>query len=89
MLITYVSGMILVMELGVKDILDAATVDAVQRTLDVPTFLALVVFSGLSLRLELFKPKYKLPMKKRPIYDIMLVFASVVIILSMLFLKYS
>ncbi len=89
MLITYVFGMILVMELGAKEILDAGTVVAVQTTLDVPTFLALVVFSGLSIRLELFKPKYKLPMKKRPLYDVMLVVAGMVITLSMLFLKYS
>jgi hypothetical protein len=89
MLITYVFSMILVMELGAKDILDAGAVEAVQTTLDVPTFLALVVFSGLSVCLELFKPKYKLPMKKRPLYDVMLALACTVITVSMLFLKYS
>jgi hypothetical protein len=89
MLITYVFGMILVMELGAKDILDAGTVETVQTTLDVPTLLALVVFSGLSLRLELFKPKYKLPMKKRPLYDVLLMVAGLVITVSVLFLKYS
>jgi hypothetical protein len=89
MLITYVSGMILVLELGARGILDVDTVHVVQTTLDVPTFLALVVFSGLSVRLELFKPKYKLPIKKRPLYDGMLAAASIIITVSMLFLKYG
>jgi hypothetical protein len=89
MLVTYVSGLILALELGAKGIIDAATVHAVQTTLDVPTFLALVVFSGLSLRLELFKPKYKLPVKKRPIYDGMLMMGSITIIAALMLLKYG
>ena len=89
MLVTYVSGMILALELGAKSIIDAATVDAVQMTLDVPAFLALVVFSGLSLRLELYKPKYRLPVKKRPLYDGVLMMACVTILVAMLLLKYS
>ena len=89
MLITYVCGMILVLELGVRDLLDAATVQAIQTTLDVPTFLAMVVFVGLSARLELFKPKYKLPVKKRPLYDGMFLIAGLIVTISMLFLKYG
>jgi hypothetical protein len=88
MLITYVSGMILVLELGAKGLVDADTVHAVQTTLDLPTFIALVVFAGLSIRLELFKPKYKLPAKKRPLYDRLLLIAGSLIIGSMMFLKY-
>jgi hypothetical protein len=89
MLMSYVSGMILALELGAKSIIDATTVNAIQTTLDVPTFLALVVFSGLSIRLELFKPKYKLPVKKRPLYDGMLMVASMIIIVAMMLLKYG
>jgi hypothetical protein len=89
MLITYVFGMILVIELGTKDMVDADTVKAVQSTLDVPTLLALVVFSGISIRLELFKPKYRLPIRKRPLYDGLLVTVGLVITLSMLLLKYA
>lgn len=88
MLVTYVSGMILALEFGVKGIIDDATVHAIQTTLDVPTFLALVVFSGLSVRLELFKPKYKLPVKKRPLYDGVLMITSVAIMAAMMLLKY-
>jgi hypothetical protein len=89
MLVTYVSGMILALELGAKSIIDAAIVQAIQTTLDVPTFLALVVFSGLSLRLELFKPIYKLPVKKRPFYDGVLMITSAIIIVAMMLLKYG
>jgi hypothetical protein len=89
MLVTYVAGMILALELGAKGIIDAATARAVQTTLDVPTFLALVVFSGLSLRLELFKPKYRLPIKKRPLYDGMLTIVGFIIIMAMMMLKYG
>jgi hypothetical protein len=89
MLVTYVSGMILALELGAKSIIDAATVQAIQTTLDVPTFLALVVFSGLSVRLELYKPKYKLPVKKRPLYDGVLMVTSIAIVVAMMLLKYS
>jgi hypothetical protein len=89
MLVAYVSGMILVLELGAKGIIDAATVHALQMTLDVPTFLVMVVFSGLSIRLELFKPKYKLPTKKRPLYDGILMVASIIIIVAMILLKYG
>lgn len=89
MLVTYVSGMILALELGTKSIIDAATVHAIQTTLDVPTFLALVVFSGLSVRLELYKPKYKLPVKKRPLYDGVLMVTSIAIVVAMMLLKYS
>ena len=89
MLVTYVSGMILALELGAKAILDAETVHVIQSTLDVPTFLTLVVFTGLSIRLELFKPKYKLPVKKRPFYDGILMAAGFLITISMLILKYG
>lgn len=89
MLVTYVSGMILALELGAKGMVDADTVHAVQSTLDMPTFLAMIVFVGLSIRLELFKPKYKLPVKKRPLYDGMLMVAGFIITASMLYLKYG
>jgi hypothetical protein len=89
MLVTYVAGMILALELGAKGIIDAATAHAVQITLDVPTFLALVIFSGLSLRLELFKPKYRLPVKRRPLYDGMLMIACFTMIIAMMMLKYG
>jgi hypothetical protein len=80
--------MILVIELGAKNIVDADTVQAVQSTLDVPTLLAMVVFSGLSIRLELFKPKYRLPLRKRPLYDGLLTVAGISIIAAILILKY-
>jgi hypothetical protein len=89
MLVTYVSGMILALELGTKSIIDAVTVHAIQTTLDVPTFLTLVIFSGLSIRLELYKPKYKLPIKKRPFYDGVLTIVCVSIIVAMMLLKYG
>jgi hypothetical protein len=89
MLVTYVSGMILALELGAKSIIDAATVHAIQMTLDVPTFLAMVVFSGLSIRLELFKPKYKLPVKKRPLYHGILMIIGIIIVIALMLVKYG
>ena len=88
-LVTYVSGIILALELGAKGIIDADTVNAIQSMLDVPTFMAMVVFSGLSIRLELFKPKYRLPVKKRPMYDGMLIIAGIIVMAFLMYLKYG
>ena len=88
MLIAYVSVAVLVQELGSQNILDAATVDGVQATIDVPTMLALVIFTGLTVRLELFKPRYKLKRKQRPVVDAILIVACVAIIVALMLLKY-
>jgi hypothetical protein len=88
MLIFYVSASILVLELGGRNIVDAATVQAVQATLDMPTMLALVVFAGLTARLELFKPKYNLKRKQRPLIDGALIVSGIAVITLMIMLKY-
>jgi hypothetical protein len=88
MLIFYVSASILVLELGGRNIVDAATVQAVQATLDMPTMLALVVFAGLTARLELFKPKYNLKRKQRPLIDGALIVSGIAVITFMIMLKY-
>ncbi len=89
MLVAYVTGMILFLELGAKGVVDADTAHAIQMTLDVPAFLAMVVFAGLSVRLEFFKPKYKLPMKKRPMYDGLILFVCVIATIALILLKYA
>jgi len=89
MLIFYVSVSILVLELGVQNILDAATVRAVQATLDMPTMLALVVYAGLTARLELFKPKYNLKRKQRSLIDWALIVSGIAVIALMVALKYG
>ena len=88
MLIFYVSVSILVLELGAQSILDAATVQVVQATLDMPTMLALVVYAGLTARLELFKPKYNLKRKQRPLIDGALIVTGIAVIALMVALKY-
>ena len=88
MLIAYVSVATLVQELGARSVVDAATVLAVNAMLDVPTVLALVVFVGLTVRLELFKPKYKLPVRRRPMFDLTLLIAGILISGSFIALKY-
>ncbi|OPY26219.1 MAG: hypothetical protein A4E28_02678 [Methanocella sp. PtaU1.Bin125] len=89
MLVFYVFVSILVLELGARSMIDAATVGAVQTTLDMPTMLALVVYAGLTIRLELFKPKYNLKRNQRPLIDGALIVTSVAVIALMIMLKYG
>jgi uncharacterized membrane protein len=88
MLIFYVSVSILVLELGAQSIVDAATVQTVQATLDMPTMLALVVYAGLTARLELFKPKYNLKRKQRPFVDAAIAVAGISVVGLVVALKF-
>jgi hypothetical protein len=88
MLVVYVSVSILVLELGDRNIVDAVTVKAVQGTLDLPTMLALVIYAGLTARLELFKPKYNLKRKQRPLIDGALIVSGIAVIVLITLLKY-
>ncbi len=88
MLVFYVAVSILVQELGAGNFVDAVTVKAVQGTLDLPTMLALVIYAGLTARLELFKPKYNLKRKQRPLIDGALIVSGIMIIALTVMLKY-
>ena len=89
MLIAYVAAIVVVQELGTKSLIDADAVHALQSTLDLPTWLVLVVFTLLTVRLELFKPKYKLPVKSRPLYDSILFVVGLLVIVVMLVLRFG
>lgn len=89
MLVFYVFVSILVLELGARSMIDVATVGAVQTTLDMPTMLALVVYAGLTIRLELFKPKYNLKRNQRPLIDGALIVTAMAVIALMIALKYG
>ena len=89
MLVFYVFVSILVLELGARSMIDAVTVRAVQATLDMPTMLALVVYAGLTIRLELFKPKYNLKRNQRPLIDWALIVTGIAVIALMIALKYG
>ncbi len=89
MLIAYVAAIVVVQELGTKSLIDADTVHGIQSTLDLPTWLVLVVFTLLTVRLELFKPKYRLPAKSRPLYDSVLFVVGLLVIVVMLMLRFG
>ena len=88
MLVTYVSAAILIQEMGARAIVDASTVQVLQSTLDVPTMLVLVIYAGLTIRLELFKSKYKVPIRRRPLIDRALLVLGVAIIAGFALIKY-
>lgn len=69
MLVLYVTAIIMVQNLGLKQLMDSETVKTVIYSLDVPTMLVLVIFAGLSFRQELTKPRYNVPKKNRWVID--------------------
>lgn len=89
MLVVYVSVAILIQEMAARDMIDTALEESIQGALDLPTMLVLIVFAGMSARLELFKPKYKIHMKKRPLIDVFIIIAGVVIMASFMLIKYG
>ncbi len=70
-----------------RDILDRQTVYTIQTTLDLPTAITLVIFSMLSAKLELDKPKYRQLRRTRNI-DMMLLTGGGLVILALVYLKY-
>jgi hypothetical protein len=71
-----------------KGVLDDQTVYSIQTTLDLPTALTLVVFTLLSVKLELDKPKYRQLQKSRGSIDIIVYGAGALIVLALIYLKY-
>lgn len=88
LLLVYVIVVIMVQSLGARDIVDEDTVKVVQAALDVPTMLVLVVYAGLTIRQELFKPKYNVQVKKRPLVDLCLIITGAAMLATLLLIKY-
>ena len=88
MLVLYVTAILLVQNLGLKQLMDSETVTAVVYSLDVPTMLVLVIFGGLSFRQELTKPRYNVPKKNRWVIDAALWGFGLVAIAAVLTIKY-
>lgn len=88
MLVVYVLTIILVQNMADKKMMDQDIAGVIQKTLDVPTMLVLVIFSGLSLRNEISKPKYNVFQKNRRLIDGSIVFSGCVIIGVLLLIKY-
>jgi len=88
MLVLYVTAIIMVQNLGLKQLMDSETVKAVVYSLDVPTMLVLVIFAGLSFRQELTKPRYNVPKKNRWVIDATLWGFGIVSMAALLIIKY-
>ena len=88
MLVLYVTTIILVQNMGLKQLIDSDTVKAVVYSLDVPTMLVLVIFAGLSFRQELTKPRYNVPKKNQWMIDAALWSFGTIAIASLLIIKY-
>ena len=70
-----------------SNLLDSQTASIIQTTLDLPTAITLVVFSMLSLKLELDKPKYR-QLQRTTNYDMLLIVGGGLLILALIYLKY-
>ena len=88
MLVLYVATIIYVQNMGLKLIIDDDTMKAVIYSLDVPTMLVLVIFSGLSFRHELTKPKYNVPKKNHWMIDAILSCLGIAAMGALLVIKY-
>ena len=88
MLIVYVTLIIVVENLGDKQIIDVETVKTFFFSLDLPTMLVLVVFAGLSCRQELTKPKYNIPKKYHKSIDASMVLIGIALMAVLLTIKY-
>lgn len=88
LLLIYVVVAIMVQALGIRGSIDAETVTLIQSWLDVPTMLVLVIYAGLTIRQEIFKPKYNWPAKKRPQVDWALSILGIAILATLLIVKY-
>lgn len=87
MLIVYVAVIVLTGMLA-KDVLDVQTVNTIQSTLDLPTAVALVAFSILSIKLEFERPKYRNLQKNRGTIDMILLAGGSLLTLGLICLKY-
>ena len=70
-----------------SNLLDSQTASIIQTTLDLPTAITLVVFSMLSIKLELDKPKYR-QLQRTTNYDTLLMVGGGLLILVLVYLKY-
>ncbi len=87
LLILYVAVIILTTMLA-KDVLDKQTAYTIQTTLDLPTALTLVVFTALSLKLELDKPKYRQFQRDHGNLDMLLMGGGAALVAGLIYLKY-
>lgn len=88
MLVLYVSTIIYVQNMGLKLMIDNDTMKAILYSLDVPTMLVLIIFSGLSFRHELTKPKYNIPKKNHWMIDAILSCIGIIAMIVLLVIKY-
>ncbi len=71
-----------------KNVLDLQTVIGIQSILDLPTAIALVAFSVLSVKLELDKPKYRQFQREHGNIDTLLIGGGAAVIAGLVYLKY-
>lgn len=88
MLVVYVLTIILVQNMADKKMIDQDIAAVIQKTMDVPTMLVLVIFAGLSLRNEISKPRYNVFQKNRRLIDGSIVFSGCAIMAILLLIKY-
>ncbi|WP_230742681.1 hypothetical protein [Methanooceanicella nereidis] len=88
LLVIYVTVELMVSNLGSSGIIEQVLVQAIHSWIDVPTALVLITYSGLTIRGELYKPKYRMSKKDRGYLDAFLLIISIIIFLGYLYLKY-
>ena len=80
-------AIIVIATMTASNLLDSQTAGIIQTTLDLPTAITLVVFSMLSIKLELDKPKYR-QLQRTTNYDTLLLVGGGLLILVLVYLKY-
>lgn len=81
-------AVILVTGMLSKDVIDGQTADTIQTTLYLPTAIALIAFSILSVKLEIEKPKYRHVQKSREIVNVLLFTSGAILFFGMVYMKY-
>ncbi|AFD00475.1 hypothetical protein Mtc_1731 [Methanocella conradii HZ254] len=71
-----------------KGVLDKQTAFSIQATLDLPTAIALIAFSILSIKLELDKPRHRHLYKKYGGIDLLLLACGVLLTIGLIYIKY-
>ena len=86
LLVIYVA-IILLATMTSDSLMDKQTAYYIQTTLDLPTAITLIVFSILSVKLELDKPKNR-QIQKTTNYDAILLICGTMLTLLMVYIKY-
>ena len=89
LLVIYVTVLLLSILLPGKSFIDKDSGESIRSLMEIPTGLALVVFSGISIKLYINKPKYRVYQRNKSLIDTSLLLSGTGFILLLLYLKYG